>query len=470
MDFPWLRSRAFEQLLLLLLFLLVFLLPLLFTTSTYALFEPAKLTLIRLITTICLGLYLTKISLLPRFTMKRGPFAFPLFFLLVGGLFSTVASINLRTSLWGDIYRYDGYVSLLAYAFIFYLTLDLFQSDKQADLLILALISSSVVVSLYGISQSLGYDFIHWDPNLVDLTRVFSTFGNPVSLSAFLTLTIPVTLGFFLKTQFRYPRSLLLASISALSLICLVLTRSRAAWLAIAVSLVLMLVLNPKVLRERKKHCQLLAVILLIFVLSITVLSGRPGEVFRQIGTRLVSVAKVTEAFGSRILIWKTALRMIEAKPLVGFGFDTFRLGYPKYQTPDWISTLKENATPDKTHNDLLQVSVSQGLMGLLFYLWFLTVFLWKNLQLYFRETELPRKIMVSGLLAGVVGYLIQIQFNFSVISVAPLFWLILGLTFQDLAKNEPAKPLRFDLRNPLVTAESGPCLNSVESIPSQWA
>lgn len=454
MDFPWLRSQNLDQFLLLLLVLLVFLLPLLFTTSTYAFFEPAKLTLLRLITTICLGLYLTKLSLSSRLTAKRRPFAFPLFFLIVGGLFSTLTSIDLHTSLWGDIYRYDGYVSLLAYVFLFYLTVDLLRSDKHTELLISTLMFSSAAVSVYGISQSLGHDFIHWNPELVDVTRVFSTFGNPVFLAAFLTLIVPVSLGFFFKTHLGYPRSLLFASIPVLSLICLFLTRSRAAWLAITASLVIMLVFNPKIIVERKRHCLLLVVLLLIFVLSITLLSGQTGEVFRQVGNRLASVIKISEALGSRPLIWKTAVRMIEAKPLLGYGFDTFRLGYPKYQTADWIRALKENAIPDKAHNDLLQVSVGQGLMGLLFYLWFLATFLWKNLQLFIRETEPSRKIMASGLFAGIIGYLIQIQFSFSIISVAPLFWLVLGLTYNNLAKNEPAQLPRFNLTNPLASAK----------------
>lgn len=452
---PQSGERYIDQLIVMMLALLLFLLPLIFTTTTCALFEPVKLTLLRTVTVICLGLIVIKSVLFPSsFRADRTVFDLPLFFLALAGLLITAASPVFHTSLWGDLYRYEGYITWLNYLFLFYLASRIVQTEQKERLLILAFISALAFVSIYGLVQFCGFDFIPWNPALVELDRVFSTFGNPVFLGAFLTLAVPVSVGFLYRQKLKMLHFLLLALIPASSLFCLLATQTRAAWLGWVVSLIALSAFCPDIWKQRKREWLLLAMLLLIIIVFFLLLPADRKQTRSKLSAKVLSLTKITDAAGSRLYLWSTTLQMIRDRPLLGFGFDTYRLTFPAYKTPASLKRLKEKALADKTHNDLLQVSVSQGLLGLLFYLWFFIVFLWKNWQLYQKKTRIADKIWLGSCLAAIIGYLFQVQFSFSVISVAPLFWILMGLVYGRLSEKQP-RLSRFALYNPLASVNT---------------
>ncbi|MDP2210683.1 MAG: hypothetical protein Q8J63_02965, partial [Candidatus Aquicultor sp.] len=113
------------------------------------------------------------------------PLALFLFFILL----STWSSIHLPTSLEGAFQRYDGLYSYLIYFALFFLAVQYLAEDERRETFLKLFVFSASVVSLYGILQQFGIDPTPWGYIAFDTSRSFSTFGNPVLLGAYLSIT-----------------------------------------------------------------------------------------------------------------------------------------------------------------------------------------------------------------------------------------------------------------------------------------
>ena len=148
----------------------------------------------------------------------------------------------------------------------------------------------------------------------------------------------------------------------------------------------------------------------------------------------------------SRVFIWRTAAPLVAERPVFGWGPDTLAQIYPAYGTPAFVRVFPEAAMQhivvDRPHNDVLQQAISAGFVGLAAYLWFwCTVFYtaWKTARARahgdhgLRRGDDRRSPLVDpavigpGLAGGFVAYFAQLQLSFSYVSVAPLFWVLVG-------------------------------------------
>ena len=132
----------------------------------------------------------------------------------------------------------------------------------------------------------------------------------------------------------------------------------------------------------------------------------------------------------SRAYIWSRTLPLLKDTIFIGHGPDTYAMYFPQ---DDVIGKLKFFSNPkiivDKPHNLYLQIAINTGIISLLvlLYLWgnyiFSSFVLYNNSDLSSWQNRLG-----IALLGAVSAYLVAGFFNDSVISVAPVFWIILGL------------------------------------------
>lgn len=140
---------------------------------------------------------------------------------------------------------------------------------------------------------------------------------------------------------------------------------------------------------------------------------------------------KGMESLGSnRGYIWSRTIPLLKDTIILGHGPDTFPMYFPQY---DYIGKLKMYQNGgifvDKPHNLYLQTAVNTGLLSLLALIAVFGIYLVTSLRIYWKEkfsTFLP----VAGLacFSAFCGYAAAGLFNDSVVSVAPVFWVLLGL------------------------------------------
>ncbi|MGL5675485.1 MAG: O-antigen ligase family protein [Cellulosilyticaceae bacterium] len=131
----------------------------------------------------------------------------------------------------------------------------------------------------------------------------------------------------------------------------------------------------------------------------------------------------------SRGYIWSRSLPMLKDTWLVGYGPDTYGFAFPQNDLlGKWYAYENPNMVVDKVHNLYLQIAIQEGGVALIAFLVLVGVYLIQSMRLYaFKKTYDEKSISGIAFMLAVVGYLGAGMFNDSVVSVAPIFWVLLG-------------------------------------------
>ena len=92
---------------------------------------------------------------------------------------SMVFSISPATAFFGKYRRFEGLLSFINYAVIYFLVLQFADRPSRIRALAETLFWSSFVVSGYGLLQAIGRDPINWHALPFEQFRPFATYGNP---------------------------------------------------------------------------------------------------------------------------------------------------------------------------------------------------------------------------------------------------------------------------------------------------
>ncbi len=132
----------------------------------------------------------------------------------------------------------------------------------------------------------------------------------------------------------------------------------------------------------------------------------------------------------SRGYIWSRTLPLLKNCLVTGYGPDHFVYAFPQNDYLAKYYSYNEGfyITVDKPHNLYLQIAVSNGLIALIAFLVICVFYLIDSLRLYAlkKQYRIEQFYGISVMLA-IVGYLAAGLFNDSVVSVAPVFWILLG-------------------------------------------
>lgn len=132
----------------------------------------------------------------------------------------------------------------------------------------------------------------------------------------------------------------------------------------------------------------------------------------------------------SRGYIWSRTIPLLKNCLITGYGADTFPYVFPQNDfLAKWYSYSEGfNITVDKPHNLYLQMFISHGLIALVAFLFICIWYLVDCIRLYALKREYrATQIYGAAVMLAVVGYLAAGLFNDSVVSVAPVFWILLG-------------------------------------------
>ena len=168
---------------------------------------------------------------------------------------------------------------------------------------------------------------------------------------------------------------------------------------------------------EKKKYKKLLVVLSIIILETLMLSMANMTTLIKDINTTKeetieLSKGNYNENYGTkRVEIWKQTIKEVPKYLIHGIGIDNFslirvRVGINRY---------------DKAHNEYLQILITQGIFSLISYLLLFSIILIKGILNSIKENKIY-------LVLPVLGYLIQAFFNISVIEVAPIFYILLGL------------------------------------------
>ena len=322
-------------------------------------------------------------------------------------LVATFASVTPRESLLAGI---------LSVAFILFAVVlgSAVTKRQQLDAVIFLLVLAGAAVSAYGICQYLfgwGYQSAAWvDSEMFSSIgfRVTATLQNPNMLGQYLVLMIPLGGACLLGAKSRKERLLWLGCCGLLC-VCMLLTFSRGAWLALlCAGLVFAVLLNPRLLMLAP-----FALLALYFVLPDTIIQ------------RFTSIGNLSDHSTSyRVSIWLGSLRMLADYWLcgVGPGDAAFNTVYPVY-------SYDEIVTPH-SHNLLLQITTDAGICALILFCVILVCYLRRLCVAMHREKSATGRLLHIAFLSGIAGFMVQAMTDFSFYNyrVMFLFWAYLSM------------------------------------------
>lgn len=138
--------------------------------------------------------------------------------------------------------------------------------------------------------------------------------------------------------------------------------------------------------------------------------------------------------------IWSRTLPVLKKHILLGSGADTFVMAFPQQDYVNLYNYGYDNSLMTKPHNLYLQVGVQTGVLSLIAFLVFYAMYFVSSIKLYIKGKFKSYYSQVGvAILVASVGYMILGLANDSSITVAPVFWVLLGL---GVTVNHLAKPL----------------------------
>lgn len=133
----------------------------------------------------------------------------------------------------------------------------------------------------------------------------------------------------------------------------------------------------------------------------------------------------------SRGYIWSRSIPLLKHTLFIGYGPDTFAIYFPQNDLVGKYYAYNGDMWQivDKPHDFYLQVGINTGIISLLALLSLFIAYFIKSVKLYIRNNydDFASRAGV-GVFVAVFGYLGAAFFNDSIVSVAPVFWILLGL------------------------------------------
>lgn len=316
--------------------------------------------------------------------------------------------------------RFEGFASLVIYAILFYAAKNFMIPTKKKVITTFSVLS---IVSVYALVQ-----YYQFDPLVIYKhyrSMIFSTIGNQNFLGSLVIMLTVLALGLFIYFKKWY-----YGLFFSLFFSTLLVAQTRSCWLSFAV--ILFGVTISIVFFHRDKWDSFLISIALMIAIAFTLNKTKKNALSTRSGTIKKELAMKDEYGGSgRLKIWEITGLVIQDHPFLGTGPENLKSVIHAEHKKEINAYYRVKGTSvDKAHNEFLHIAAVTGIPSLLIYLSMILVILIQNGRFLFREN------MKTLLLLTILAYLVQAFFNISVIAVAPIFWILLGLLAQKTEKN----------------------------------
>jgi len=435
---------------------LLFFMPLIFLPPSVliknSLDVPRRL-LILLGTGLLLALIVKGWSERHRLVIRWHPLDFPVLLFFLGAVISSLGGVFPLISFCGPVWGEDSLTLLWMSVIIYFSVKEFLRTPKQLEYAVFLLVLCGGCSALLGFLDWLhllpisfnptftGHDYILLDAR----QRLVATMGNSMFTGTFFAILIPLAYGAAVVTTDRAKRTVLLSCL-ILMLPALLLTMARAAWVGLAVTVIVMTVLCVTTMQANVKKAIPFA--MLIVTVSLVLLAVLIAINVPSLRDRLCSVVQMEgQTIQTRKIYMHTAVNEFLNHPIQGVGFGNFQYVFQQYRPS---SSAIEQGIPlnrgfnsSLPHNLLLQIAAECGLIGLLPFLFIL-------FRLYRSGAQLLRgSVKEAWLGAGLLGLcscaLITNMSAFDNFATTMLFWAAMGL-LASIRAEERTLPERYGI------------------------
>ncbi len=420
-----------------------------------------------------LSMIIVMIAVAKKITGKSLIAPFCIIAVLMGlGAISMLQSISFETAFYGQDGRGEGLLTLIFYSFLFFMG-TLVKSKKAITKFLDFMVGMGLFQCLWSLLHILDIGMkSDYDRILTVLRKdVFlasGTAGSPVTFAMILTITLAISTTGMLYDGSKKRR--IFYGISSLMFIFFAIKTSTLIGL-VGVILVLALSLITAIIKLRKKENEVAFKPVFVKFIALTALvaisvvfnafspqiynttglfNDEPVEKgyylydgaivwedsFYRLATSGPYVAKIADfdalnPVDTYSYLWGETIATVKENPFFGVGADCLI-----YTQTDTVSdVIYDQNTFDRPYNDYLYIAVTRGIPSLIAYLALIFLVMKKafgGVTVFMKQKS---EWIGAGLLIAIIAYLLVSFIGISVNTVAPYFWIILGVAYSQGGK-----------------------------------
>lgn len=239
------------------------------------------------------------------------------------------------------------------------------------------------------------------------------TSNSVLAIADIMCMLLPMALVMLMDKRFenKLRKASVFATIGILS--GLLGSKSRGAWLTE------LIVVPIAVFRYLKNNRKYLVFFCLVLVLFWGYMFANPVYV-----QRIYSITNTTtdHSNADRIWTWKSAKLMIKDYPVTGVGLGQFRDKYKQYKYEEESQDLPH------THNNFVQITVENGVVGLIGFLYFVSYYLYTSWKNYCKKIN-PYDLLLFTTFLGHICIFGQIDYTlWHGAETPPVFWFLMAI------------------------------------------
>ena len=319
------------------------------------------------------------------------------------------------------------FVRIVCMALLLYLTQVLVDSRGKLNLAVVSMAIALAGTSTLAVLQILTAQFFlpasivyHFGANI---PRASGTYHNPNLFGTFLAVGIIFFAGIAMIPRLgRWKRALLLLPIG-LGTAALVITFSRANWMALFFGIVMLLFLVGKL--RYLVYVMAASVATILLIMNYVPIAAYIFDRFISIFSFFVEFGTDSRASGSaRVYFVLAGLKMFLDHPLLGVGWRAFPLVFEDYQPvdfPHWLPTRE-------SHTLFATIIAELGLVGMTAAAWIV----WRIFSFGVRSTRRMQDEYLRGVMISLVAVFVtfQVSLTFTGEFANNFLWMFTGLMF----------------------------------------
>ncbi|HTS46379.1 MAG TPA: O-antigen ligase family protein [Bryobacteraceae bacterium] len=278
--------------------------------------------------------------------------------------------------------------------------------------------ASGGIAAAYGIAQYCGWDPLlpakayHVGEGAFQIVRPPGTLGHADYFAAWLVVIVFLALGLNRLETERW-RQYAAVWVAALAGAAIILSGTRSAMLGLLVGGIVFAMAGRYRIRARG----VVAGLACLAALALFFFSPAGGKLRARLHWSLEDARG-----GARLLLWKDSLGMAAARPLSGFGPETFATEFPRFESVE-LARAFPDFYHESPHNMFLDALTSRGALGFLVLLGFCGLGVW-----CIRRAIRLGASLAAPLAAALAGLLIAQQFMVFVLATSLYFYLVIAL------------------------------------------
>lgn len=422
-------------------FIIISALPLLNLPPWFSPPDWGKTIIFRIILAILIFIFLWQTISNKKFSIKT---SLPFWLLIVlFGIFllATLFSLDIHFSFWGSPSRSGGFLNFAFYIIFAILAFLIIEPRDWRKIWDFSFIIG-IFVSIIAIFQQLN---IFSDIFVSFFYRPASTIGGPIFLAIYLLLLSFLALSFGIKERILLKKIFYFVSL-LLFLFVIFLTWTRAAFIGILIGFLFFIFFYPRRLIWLKISFGIILIFGLFTVYYLNTISQLPEFISNNKFLRdpLDAIGRLSlerALQDPRISAWKVSLMVLEDRPFLGYGPENFSIGFDKYYDPVLPGIEKMPGANmswwDRAHNFIFDIGVTAGIPALIIHLSLFGIIFWQ-LQKLKKGSEY--KIIIHGIQATLIAYLVANFFSFDTFSTYLISFLLIGYSLHLISLNSAEK------------------------------